>query len=171
MSKLKHDLRPIVLTREAFAPFGDVIACDCEPRSINNGTTERFHDLAVIDVLETGGRPLLNIFRGQPFAPPLRIKMMERHPLGSQAFVPITTNPFLVVVAKPGLPPNPQDLVAFICNPDQGVNYARGTWHHPLISLNSVSDFIVIDRGSADDQDNLDEHVYPETVEIWLLNR
>ena len=171
------DIRPQPLTREAFAPFGDVIACDGVPVRINNGTTERFHDLANIKVDSGGGRALLNIFRGQPFVPPLRILMMERHPLGSQAFMPLSSEPFLMVVADTDEPPEPQDLWAFISSPisrlGQGINYAPGIWHHPLISLNRVSDFLVVDRGSpegAPENDNLDEYFFPEDAKIWLHN-
>jgi len=168
------DLHPQKLTTAVFAPYGDVIACDKDPVPINNGTTERFHDLARIDVTEKGGRALVNIFRGIPFSLPLRITMMECHPLGSQAFMPLTAEPYLVVVAPPGAAPDPVDLAAFFCEPGQGVNYARGTWHHPLIALNRVSDFLVIDRGAPErsgesgPNDNLDEHFYPEETEIRL---
>ncbi|MBV8626290.1 MAG: ureidoglycolate lyase, partial [Paraburkholderia sp.] len=78
------------LTREAFAPFGDVIElAGARHFPINGGTTERFHDLATIDTAVDGGRPLVNVFRGQPHSLPLTISMMERHPLGSQAFLPL----------------------------------------------------------------------------------
>lgn len=140
------NVRP--LTREAFAPYGDVIETGgAHAYPINNGTTMRFHDLAAVDVAADGGRPLVNIFRGQPFAPPLTIKMVERHPLGSQAFVPLDRRPYLVVVALAlgdGRPGRPE---AFLATGFQGVNYARGTWHHPLLSLEAESGFLVIDRG------------------------
>ena len=78
------------LTRAAFAPFGDVIELDgARHFAINGGTTERYHDLASVDVTEHGGRPLINLFRAQPRALPVDITMMERHPLGSQAFIPL----------------------------------------------------------------------------------
>ncbi len=147
------------LTKSAFAGFGDVIETEgAEQRLINAGTTTRFHDLAGIDVGDENGRPLVNIFRGQPFAFPVSVAMMERHPLGSQAFFPLANRPFLVVVApdedgRPGTP------IAFLAAGDQGVNYGKNVWHHPLLALNAVSDFLVVDRGGPGD--NLQEHTYP----------
>ena len=113
------------LTKAAFAGFGDVIeTAGAEQRLINAGTTTRFHDLAGIDVADNGGRPLISLFRGQPFAFPVEITTMERHPLGSQAFFPLATRPFLVVVAPDddGRPGTPR---AFLAAGDQGVNYAK----------------------------------------------
>lgn len=146
------------LTKAAFAPFGDVIETEgAELRLINGGTTERFHDLMKIDVETEGGKPIVSIFRGQQFGWPVSISMVERHPLGSQAFIPMGRFPFLVVVAEDdgGKPKPPR---AFIAVDGQGVNYARDVWHHPLLSLGMVSDFIVIDRSGPGD--NLQEHFY-----------
>lgn len=144
------------LTRDAFAPFGDVIAADDAARHypINQGTTERYHDLARVDVSAEGGRTLVNIFRALPRVLPYTVAMMERHPLGSQAFVPLSARPYLVVVAAQG-EFDPATLRAFLVDDGRGVNYARGTWHHPLMALGGVSDFLVIDRGGAGH--NLDE--------------
>jgi ureidoglycolate lyase len=152
------------LTREGFAPFGDVIELEGAQRfPINNGTTLRFHDLARIDVAQAGGRPLLNLFRGEPRALPFEVTMLERHPLGSQAFVPLTEVPYLIVVAPAGLLV-PQQIRAFASRGWQGVNYAKGVWHHPLIALQSVSDFIVIDRDG--EGANCDEERLPDS--FWL---
>lgn len=160
-------LKPEPLTRESFAPFGDVIETDgAHHYPINEGTTERFHDLAAVDVAEGGGRPLINVFRGQPRELPLPIRMMERHPLGSQAFIPLGPNPWLAVVAPAGDPPGPAELRAFLARPGQGVNYHRGIWHHPLIALEGVSDFLVIDRGG--DGANCDELSLDSSEEILL---
>ncbi|MGF1611159.1 MAG: ureidoglycolate lyase [Kiloniellales bacterium] len=148
------------LTRAAFAPFGQVIETKgVQPYPINRGTTARFHDLAQLDLAEGGGTPLISVFRGQPFTPPIAIRLVERHPLGSQAFVPLSGRSYLVVVAPmqgdgtPGVP------LAFLARGDQGVNYAKGTWHHPLLALQQESDFLVIDRGGPGV--NLEEHRYP----------
>jgi len=92
-------IKAVPLTAAVFAPFGDVIKTGPDPVMINNGTTERHHDLASVDLLGQGAHTLINIFRGQPFAPPVEIRMMERHPLGSQAFMPLSGRPYLVVVA------------------------------------------------------------------------
>ena len=138
------DVQP--LTRDAFAPFGDVIELEgARQIPINLGTTIRFHDLAKVDVEDGGGRTAINLFRGQPRALPFEIKMLERHPLGSQAFIPLTEARYLVVVAPAGAL-DPTQIRAFVSNGWQGVNYAKGVWHHPLLALPGTTDFIVIDR-------------------------
>lgn len=140
-------LRPQPLTAAAFAPFGEVIATDAAARHfpINGGTTERYHDLAQ---LQAGpeGRLIVSIFRGQPRTLPLTLVLMERHPLGSQAFVPLSGRPYLIVVARPGTAPGAEDLHCFAARADQGINYAPGVWHHPLLALQATSYFLVIDR-------------------------
>ncbi|PRX29118.1 ureidoglycolate lyase [Paraburkholderia sp. BL18I3N2] len=152
------------LTRAAFAPFGDVIELDgARHFAINGGTTERYHDLASVDVTENGGRPLINLFRAQPRALPVEITMMERHPLGSQAFIPLTAGRYLVVVAPAG-EFDPAQMRAFWTDAWQGVNYAKGVWHHPLLALDRVSDFVVVDRGG--EQPNCDEL---SLAEPWRL--
>ncbi|RDU98086.1 ureidoglycolate lyase [Trinickia dinghuensis] len=143
------------LTRDAFAPFGDVISLDGARRfPINGGTTERFHDLATIDVGEAGGRTLVNVFRAQPRTLPFEVAMMERHPLGSQAFIPLGDVRYLVVVAPSGAL-DERRMRAFAVTGGVGVNYARGVWHHPLIALDAIADFLVVDRGG--NQPNCDE--------------
>lgn len=154
------DVRP--LTKALFAPYGDVIETEgAELRLINNGTTERYHDLANIDVTGAAARVLVNIFRGKAFGTPIDITMLERHPLGSQAFMPLQNRPFLAVVAEDeeGRPGHP---VAFLCKGNQGVNYGRNVWHHPLISLEETSDFLVIDRGG--EGNNLEEFFFEDVV-------
>lgn len=134
------------LTREAFAPFGQVLAAEGAAHfTINGGNTERFHDLASLDP-GAGGRVIGSIFRGQPRVLPFAVTMMERHPLASQAFMPLDNRPYLVVVAPPGAAPQAGDLRAFLATGRQGVNYAPGVWHHPLLALAQVSDFLVLDR-------------------------
>ncbi len=138
------------LTREAFARFGEVIETeDLRSFAINDGTAMRFNDLAQIDVSMQGGRTALSVFRGQPVRFPLRLSEFERHPLGSQAFMPMGVIPFLIVVAADGADDRPGEPFAFLSNGRQGVNYARGVWHHPLLSLGAVSDFLVVDRAGA----------------------
>ncbi|MFT3758933.1 ureidoglycolate lyase [Thauera sp.] len=150
------------LTREAFAPFGEVIeACDAVQHfTINAGNTERYHDLANIEP-GPDGRVIVSIFRGQPRCLPFTVQMMERHPLASQAFIPMSGKPYLVVVAPAGEPPAVEDLKVFLARHDQGVNYATGVWHHPLLALDDVCDFIVIDRkgiGHNCDEIKLEQH-------------
>ena len=149
------------LTREAFAPYGDVIELEgARHFPINGGTTERFHDLAQVEIgADEGGRPLISVFRGQPRPQPVEISMMERHSLGSQAFVPLGDVEYLIVVAPAG-EFDPAGLRAFHTKGWQGVNYARGVWHHPLIVLEREGDFIVVDRGGS--QPNCDEIDLPE---------
>lgn len=140
------------LTRGNFSSFGDVIETDGAERiMINEGTTERFHDLANIDVESDDGHTLVNIFRGQPRPQPIEIKMMERHPLGSQAFIPLQNKSYLIVVAPFGDRVGPQDLHAFRAEGHQGVNYKRDLWHHPLLVLENDHDFLVLDRGGPEE--------------------
>ena len=147
------------LCREAFAPFGDVIeAGGARHFTINNGTVERYHDLARVE-LDAGARPLVSIFEcvlasGLPH----RVALVERHALGSQAFMPLDGAGMLVVVARPGEPPSPDQLNAFMAGPGQGVNYRPGVWHMPLVAFESGSRFLVIDRGGPGD--DCDEHYY-----------
>lgn len=154
------------LTKEAFAPFGDVIELEgANNYLINLGSTRRFHDLANVDVADKGGHALINVFRGEPRNLPFEIKMMERHPFGSQAFIPLTERSYLIVVAPAG-ELDPAGLRAFFTQGWQGVNYAKGIWHHPLLALDAVSDFIVIDRGGPGN--NCDELDLPES--FWLTS-
>lgn len=134
------------LTQEAFAPFGTVLDIGAaEKRMINGGTTERFHALAMADTETLGGSTILSLFRGQPRAFPYAVDMMERHPLGSQAFFPLTPRPWIAVVAPDdnGRPGEPR---AFTVPGDIGLQYARNVWHHPLIAVGAPSDFLVMDR-------------------------
>lgn len=151
------------LSRETFAPFGDVIEASEAVRhfSINAGNTERYHDLARLEPGDDG-RMIVSIFRGQPRTLPFAVTMVERHPRGSQAFIPLNGRDYLVVVASA---PEPAALRCFLARGDQGVNYAPGTWHHPLLALEAVSDFLVLDRSGPGA--NCDEHRF-ETPRIIL---
>jgi len=135
------------LTREAFAPYGEVIAkAGAEHFDINDGMATRYHDLAPVEAAKEQGRPLINIFEGRPWALPLTIRMLERHNLGSQAFFPLRDCRWLVVVAPAG-DFDPAGIEAFVADGAQGVNYRPGTWHHPLVALDGTTDFLVVDRG------------------------
>lgn len=160
---MSRDLIAQALSADAFRPFGEVIEPDnaSQIRLINGGTTTRFHDVAPVEV--GGGHALVSIFRGKPFRLPMRIAMLERHPLGSQAFVPMQGRPYLVVVA-PDEGGRPGEPLAFLSEGSQGVSYATGTWHHPLIALEEVSDFLVVDRGG--EGENLEEFDLAEPY--WL---
>ena len=149
------ELRPVPLTRERFARFGDVIEIDGAERIlINEGTTERFHALARLDVAYEGGAPILSVFRAIARPAPIKIAMMERHPLGSQAFYPLQRASWLVVVSA-AEKPAPDNLKAFLARGDQGVQYARNVWHHPLLIIEPTQDFLVADRLGAGE--NLEE--------------
>lgn len=143
---------PQQLTAENFAVYGDVISVSesAEHFAINDGHTMRYHDLAEVDVTEQQGTTLLNIFRSTPLAFPLPIEMMERHPLGSQAFIPMSNQPYVVVVAPSG-ELDTSKIEVFLASSKQGVNYHKGTWHHFCLALNEVSDFLVVDRGGKGD--------------------
>jgi len=138
------------LHRERFAPFGDVIEVGGgKPIPINDGTTVRYDDLAAIDIAGEGGRPVVSIFDSRPFGFPLEVRTLERHPLSSQAFVPLNHHPFVVVVAPAGESVRRADVRAFVTNGAQGVNYRRGVWHHACIVTVHMR-FLVIDRGIAE---------------------
>lgn len=134
---------PEALTAAVFAPFGEVIAAADKPDIINTGATYKSADLARIDT--RGGRPAVHLYRSTPPSYPFALRMMERHPLGSQLFMPLGPNPFLVVVAPAGTF-DAAAIRAFAAGPGQGVNLAPGTWHHFNLALRGVSDFLVIDR-------------------------
>ncbi len=153
------------LTAKAFAPFGNVIEVGANPLSINYGQTERHHDLAAINTDAKNGRTLVNIFRSTPLPVPIKIEIMERHPLSSQAFMPLSGNPYLVVVAPNG-EFDERDIQVFLASSEQGVNYHAGTWHHYSLALGAVSDFLVIDRGG--DGENCDEVKLKEPLTINL---
>ena len=146
-------ITPAPLTADAFAPFGEVIEASdgAEVMPINYGWTTRFNALA--DVAVGDGRAIISIFRSKPLTPPV-LKIFERHPLGSQAFMPLNSRPFLVAVAPPGAF-DPTAVRVFRAEATQGVNYAKGTWHHFLLALEAESDFLVVDREGPGE--NLDE--------------
>ncbi len=156
-------IRTEPLTAEAFAPFGDVLEVKGAPdRLINQDLCGRYHDRARLD-FGTDGRAGISLFDAVPRALPYTLDMVERHPEGSQAFLPMTEAPFLVIVAPDadGLPGTPR---AFLTAPGQGVNYHRGTWHGVLTPLSAPGLFAVVDRIGT--TPNLEEHWFttPWTV-------
>ncbi|MBN9072497.1 MAG: ureidoglycolate lyase [Rhizobiales bacterium] len=154
------------LTRENFAPFGDVIETDgAHHYPINGGRCERYHDLAKVEAAGPNARVLISLFKATPYEFPLKLTMVERHPLGSQAFVPLSPRPFVVVVC-PDAPDGPGRPEAFLTQPGQGVNYPRGRWHGVLTPFGDSQDFVVVDRGG--DGQNLEEAYFPEPYEIHL---
>jgi ureidoglycolate lyase len=131
------------LTTSAFAPFGDVLDCAGSPdKLINAGLCERYHDRARLD-FGPDGRAGISIFNAKARSLPLLLDLLERHPDGSQAFIPMTANPFLVIVAPDG------PVRAFLAAPGQGINLLRNTWHGVLTPLSAPGLFAVIDRIGA----------------------
>ncbi len=151
------------LNADAFAAFGDVVQADGAFEAINAGTTRNFAGLASINVTADGGRAQINIYRTTPVLMPFTIRMLERHPLSSQLFISLERKPFLVVVAPPGASIDPGKVRGFVTNGSQGVNYAPGTWHHPVLALGSESDFLVVDR--AGPGKNCDEFLFDASVQ------
>ena len=152
-------LRAQLLSRENFAAFGDVIETEGATHyTINAGWAERFHDLAKLDLTAQSGQPTVSIFRSKPRPLPVALTLMERHCLSSQSFVPLSSMPFLVVVAAAGnAPTDSAALHVFVSNGRQGVSYHRGTWHHPLLAIKQLGDFLVIDRsGPEEDCDEIE---------------
>ena len=143
------------LDAESFAPFGQVIEASGLPdRMINDNRCGRFHDRARLDIADRAG---ISVFRSESVSLPHDVSLVERHPLGSQAFLPMTQHPFLVVVApdeggRPGTP------LAFVASPGQGVNIGRNIWHGVLTPLGGPGLFAVVDRCA--DGPNLEEHVF-----------
>ena len=152
-----RQLKPQALTPDVFAPFGEVIEMQGHPSiAINQGFALRFNDLAGVDVAMEGGATNISLFLSQPRPVPIEIKLMERHPLGSQTFIPLQGRPWLVLVCE-----DVHDLDsyrAFAASGMQGINYARNTWHHPLLVHDADSRFLIVDRKGPGN--NLEE--------VWL---
>ncbi len=159
------ELKTEPLTAEAFAPFGDVMdARTAASFPINAGRTQRHHDLAKVETLGENAHTLINIFVSQPITLPLELTFLERHPQGSQAFMPLHQERFIVVVAPPGEHINPEDVRAFVTDGRQGVNYRAGTWHAIQSVLEREGEFLVVDRGG--DGNNCDE--FPLAITVTL---
>lgn len=139
------------LTGESFGAFGEVVEKrGSQHYTINNGTCERYHDLATIDVADVEGKPIVSIFSADPVSGVFQVSEMERHPLGSQLFFPLEPCQFVVVAAPEDWRGGVEGLRCFITEPGQGVNYRKGVWHHPLLVLEQRSDFLVVDRGGPE---------------------
>ncbi|MCW3846639.1 ureidoglycolate lyase [Sphingomonas sp. LB-2] len=150
-----RDIAPEPLTAEAFAPFGSVIEASesAVQVTINQGHAVRYDRLADVDVADRGGTGVISLFRATPLDSPV-LKLFERHPLGSQSFMPLGGGPYLVAVAPAG-DFDAASVRVFRAGAHQGVHYRKGTWHHFLLTLEAESDFLVVDR--AGPGDNLDE--------------
>ena len=150
------------LTADAFAPFGEVLDCSGAPdKIINQGKCGRYHDRAALDFHE--GRAGISLFQAELRSLPYQLDMVERHPKGSQAFLPMSMDGFLIVVApdNKGQPGQPR---AFLSAPGQGINFHRGTWHGVLTPLSGSGLFAVIDR--IGEGTNLEEHWFEDPFVI-----
>mgnify|MGYP000078655562 CR=1 FL=1 len=153
-------IKPKPINKENFKKFGDMITtADIKPIEINEGYAKRFDGIANLDTSKDNGETTISIFSALKRSFPMKIDMMEKHPLGSQAFVPMKETIFLVFVAPTGAKPNLNEVEAFIVPPGIGVNYNPGTWHFPLIATEDMN-FLVVDRkGSGENLviENLDK--------------
>ena len=149
-----HQLTPQPLTKAAFARFGDVVETDgAAPIEINQGFARRCNGLATVDVTSGGVAVNISLFEARPRPFPIEIKLMERHPLGTQLFMPLQDRPWLVLVCDDPL--KPASYHAFAATGRQGVNYARSVWHHPLLVFDDGARFMVVDRNSPDNLEEL----------------
>lgn len=159
-------LRPEPLTAEAFAIFGDVVdMAGGKPITINQGFAKRFSDLAAVDVGMDGGSTNVSLALADPRPQPIAIRLMERHPLGSQIFHPLQERPWLVLVC--GDVYDFASYRAFSATGQQGVNYARNVWHHPLLVFDAASRFLIVDRKGPGN--NLEEVWFDESFAFSLL--
>ena len=139
-------IKPVKISRSNFSSYGDLISTDnINPISINAGYAKRFNNLANLDTSKNAGKTIVSIFSALKRTFPMKIDMMEKHPLSSQAFIPMKETTFLSFVAPPGESPEINKIQSFIIPPKTGINYKPGIWHFPLISTEDTS-FIVIDR-------------------------
>lgn len=165
MSGKSHLLTATPLTAAAFAAYGDVIDTSGTSGVINQGKAWRYADLARMD-LDAAGRVAVGLMRCSPEATPVPLRLMERHPQGNQVFMPLDGQRYLVVVAPTGEPPTTADLHAFLCRGNQGVNYHRGTWHHPMIALDAECCFLEVQRRGPGD--NCEEVALEVPVQVEL---
>ena len=148
---MSQTITPKPITKENFSKFGDLITTkDIEPITINDGYAKRFDNIAKLDTSKENGKTTISIFSALKRTFPMKVNMMESHPLGSQAFIPMKETTFLCFVAPSGEKPDLNKIESFIIPPGLGINYKSGTWHFPLISTEDMN-FLVVDRkGSGD---------------------
>ena len=144
-------IKPVKISRSNFSSYGDLISTDdISPININEGYAKRFDNLANLDTSKDSGKTIVSIFSALKRTFPMKIHMMEKHPLGTQAFIPMKETTFLAFVAPTGESPEIDKIQSFIIPPKMGINYKPGIWHFPLISTENIN-FLVIDRkGSGD---------------------
>ena len=139
-------IKPVEITRKNFSVYGDLISSDnIKPVNINAGYAKRFDNLANINTLRDEGKTVVSIFSAIKRTFPMKIDIMEKHPLGSQAFIPMKETTFIAFVAPPNDKPEISKIESFIISPGIGINYKPGIWHFPLISTENMN-FLVVDR-------------------------
>jgi ureidoglycolate lyase len=144
-------IKPIEITRKNFAAYGDLISSyNIKPIDINAGYAKRFDNLANINTSRDGGKTIVSIFSTLKRTFPMKIGMMEKHPLGSQAFIPMKKTNFIVLVAPPGDKPEISKIESFVVSRGIGINYKPDIWHFPLISTENMN-FLVMDRKGTGD--------------------
>ena len=144
-------IKPIRINRSNFNTYGDLISTnDINPIDINAGYAKRFDNLASLNTSKDGGKAIVSIFSALKRNFPMKIDMMEKHPLGSQAFIPMKETSFIAFVAPSGNKPEISKIESFIVSPGMGINYKPGIWHFPLISTENMN-FLVVDRKGAGD--------------------
>lgn len=168
---MKKNIQIQPLTQESFSAFGDVIEKENHDFfSINQGLTQRYHALSVAQITGDHVAVGMSIFHNLCATQiPFKIDMLERHPHGSQSFIPLQQQKFIIIVALPldQKQPNEQQIYAFLSNGKQGVTYHQGVWHHPLITLEAESDFLVVDRiGGGQNCD-----VHPLDRSCWIIEQ
>ena len=157
------ELTPVLLTQAAFAPFGDVIETSGnDSYFINNGNCSRFHNVSQPTV-DASGVTGISLFEAKHYAFPITLKLLERHPLGSQAFIPMSDKPYLVIVAA-DIAGKPDTPFVFITNGKQGVNYSKNTWHGVLTPIYQTALFAVVDYIGT--ENNLEEYDLPKPYTI-----
>ncbi len=160
-------MTPTPITPAAFAPFGALIDVGGGVDfMINEGSAGRCDNIAEVDVSDKGGTPYVSIFRATKRPFPIKVDMMERHPLGSQMFLPIQDKPWLVVVAS-GDEPSADSCQAFLVSGHQAIQFHKNTWHFPLLIMAESQDFWVIDRSGPGN--NLDEYMFKGDAAILTL--
>ena len=155
------------LSREAFAPFGDVVEFEgSDFFQINNGMVDRYHALADVELGGEQSRAIISLVVSRQFDMPRKVDHLEYHPLGSQAFLPLDSSPFIVVVGPAAAEPDLDQLRAFVTNGKQGINYRLGTWHHVLLTPYASMRFVCVDR--AGPGDNCVDHQISEADQPLL---
>ena len=155
------------LNRDGFAPFGDVIEFEGrESYPINQGMADRYHAQSTIELDGEEAKAVVSLVHSRQYEMPRKLDHLECHPLGSQAFIPLDSQPFIVVVAAPAEEPDLDRVCAFVTNGRQGIHYRTGTWHHVLLTPYAEMRFICVDRDGAGNN-CIDYHI-PESRQ-WLL--